>query len=64
MEDLISALINLLWWPFETWKRTTESSRVGISPDKHATLRFWKRVALSGTILLGSLYLAIRLMFH
>lgn len=52
MDNLISALIDLLWWPYETWKRTTESSRVGISPQEHDTIRFWRRVAWFGTIVI------------
>ena len=50
MLDLIVSFIELLWWPYELWKKTTASSRVGISPDEEKTIRFWYRFALIATV--------------
>ncbi len=55
MSDLLSALIDLFWWPYEAWKHTTESSRVGVSPDEKKTLRFWYAIAMTATVVIVAL---------
>lgn len=52
MFNLLSVLIDLFWWPYEAWKQTTESSRVGVSPDEKQTLRFWYAIAMTATVVI------------
>ena len=52
MFTLISALIELVWWPYEAWKHSAESSRMGVSPDKEKTLRFWYVFAMTVTVVI------------
>jgi hypothetical protein len=61
MDTLLSAIIKLLWWPYEAWKHTTESSRVGVSRDEKRTLRFWYLFALIGTLVIAVLAGAVLL---
>jgi hypothetical protein len=55
MDTLLSALIRLLWWPYEAWKHTMESSRIGVSPAEKKTLRFWYLFALAGTMVIAAI---------
>ncbi len=57
LDDLLSTLIDLFWWPYEAWKHTTESSRVGVSPAEKSTLRFWYAVAMTATVVIASIVL-------
>jgi hypothetical protein len=50
MIDILLALIELFWWPYEAWKHSTESSRIGVSPDEKKTLQFWYAVGMTFTI--------------
>jgi len=65
MNDLLEFLIDLVRWPYEQWKRTTENSRVGTSPNEEKTLRFWRWFGIIGTsiicILGAILYWAFRI---
>ena len=64
MSDLLSALIDLFWWPYEAWKRTTESSRVGVSPDEKKTLRFWYMIAMTATVVIVAIVVLGALALH
>ena len=64
MSDLLSALIDLFWWPYEAWKNTTESSRVGVSPDEKKTLRFWYAIAMTATVVIVVIAILGTLAFH
>lgn len=64
MSDLLSALIDLFWWPYEAWKHTTESSLVGVSPDEKKTLRFWYAIAMTATVVIVVIAILGTLAFH
>ncbi|MDD5261670.1 MAG: hypothetical protein PHD76_07450 [Methylacidiphilales bacterium] len=55
MGDLIEVLIQILWWPYDAWKSTTENSRVGTSPQEEKTIRFWATCAIIGAVILSIL---------
>jgi hypothetical protein len=61
MDQLIGVLIEILWWPYEAWKRSLENSRMGASKYDQETLRFWKWVAIAGTGVLLLLGMALML---
>lgn len=48
--SVLSMLLRLIWWPFHAWKETLENSRVGVSEEERRTLRFWRRAAIAGTV--------------
>jgi len=64
MFDLLLALIDLFWWPYDAWKHTTESSRVGVSPAEKKTLRFWYAIAMTATLVIVVIVLLGALAFH
>ena len=64
MSDLLSALIDLFWWPYEVWRHTTESSRVGVSPDEKKTLRFWYMIAMTATVVIVAIVVLGALTLH
>jgi hypothetical protein len=64
MSDLLSALIDLFWWPYEAWKNTTEFSRIGVSPDEKKTLRFWYAIAMTATVVIVVIFILGALAFH
>ncbi len=49
MDELLEALLRLLWWPYEAWRNARENSRVGTSPHEDGAMRFWKGLAILGT---------------
>ena len=64
MLNPLDILINLIWWPYEAWKHTTESSRIGVSPDEKKTLRFWYVFAMSLTVAATSIILLLKVPWH
>ncbi len=64
LDPLLSALLDLFWWPYDAWKHTTESSRVGISPDEKQTLRFWYAIGMTATIVIMVIVLACAIALH
>lgn len=66
MFDLLETIIRVLCWPYQIWKYTIENSRIGASPDEHATLHFWKRFAMYGALMVlglaGVVVILVRLM--
>jgi len=64
MAEMLSALIDLFWWPYRAWKHTTESSRVGVSPDEKKTLRFWYAIAITATVVIVAIAILSAWAFH
>lgn len=62
MDQLFAALIQLVLWPYETWKRSIEDSRLGASEFDHQTLRFWKWFAIIVGGLIFVAWLALSLL--
>jgi len=53
LDELLELLIDLVQWPFEHWRKTTENSRVGTSPNEEKTLKFWKLFGAVGTVIIS-----------
>jgi hypothetical protein len=61
---MFETLIDLFWLPYNIWKHTTESSRVGVSQDEKDTLRFWYAVAMTATLVIVTIVLLGVLAFY
>jgi hypothetical protein len=49
---LIEAILRIVWWPYDAWRQSNENSRIGVSELDREAERFWKRIAMTITVLL------------
>lgn len=56
MHIILELLLELIWLPFESWKNSTENSRVGTSPHEKQTLKIWMNFGATATVIIVIVY--------